>query len=869
MLKKIICFAFAFNVILTFSQESILQKRISINIQNAGIEEILNVISEKSSVNFSYSSRSIASEKKISLIFNNETIETILKKISQEYDLEYSVVRSQIVLKKVKQRRFSSGLHTISGHIRDKETGETLPGATIFAENTSAGTISNAYGFFSLSLPPGNYNIIFSYVGFERISEQIELTKDFNINPELELSTASLAEITIVIDEQLEDMKKSQSSYISVNPRSLEQFPEFAGESGLVKSLQSFTGIQTHSDGSSFFFVRGGNKDQNLIIVDEAPIYNPAHLFGFYSVVIPDVAKHIGIYKADIPIDKSTRLSSLIDVQTRDGNMKKFSVDGMLNPLMYRLSLEGPIVRDKASFYTAYRHSNFKWLYSSGMPNADLYIMDFNIKLNWKIKDRDRLYFSFYTGKDNYTNSGPNPTTGLIWKNTTSTLRWNHLFSNRLFSNATIYVSDYEYNLLTGGDPWQSGISDISFKYDFSFFPNPDKTIAYGLAVTEHEINPGNLNILSGEYNPYIPRVFAGKATYAALYYSRENKLSEKWSWKAGVKMPVWSSKGPMIVYGFDENYNVNDTIFYSDGEAAKTYVNLDWRLSTQYSISEFSSIKSSLGTYHQYLHLISNSISPLSSFEIWMPSGKNIKPQKALQFTLGYSNLMSYHLEFTTELFYKKMYNQIEYVNHASLLLNPLIEGELRFGESKSYGMEFSLRRTKGRLTGWISYTYSRVFNHFEDLNNSNPYPAFYDRPHDFSIFLSCMIASRLSMSANWTYYTGSAITTPVSFYYFNDNLIPVYRDKNNDRLPDYHRLDWAISWQISKPHRKYQHSLNFGIYNLYNRHNAVSINFNKVETQDGHLVVPANLYGTHEILSTQKYMSGIMPSLSYRFKL
>ena len=852
-----------------FSQDSLLEKRITIKLPNAGIEEIIKEISEKSGVNFSYSSRSIASSKKISLNFQNETLSKVLNFVSEEFDLEYSIVRNQVVLKKAKPKKEIYSLYTVSGHIKDKETGETLPGATIFANNTTAGTISNAYGFYSLSLPPGDYEIIYSYVGFIRQTKQLSLENDTRVNAELELNTEILTEITIVVDEQLEDLKRSQSSYISVNPRSLEKFPEFAGESGLVKSLQSFTGIQTHSDGSSFFFVRGGNKDQNQILVDEAPIYNPAHLFGFYSVVIPEVAKDISIYKADIPIDKSGRLSSLIDVQTKDGNMKKFGVDGMLNPLMYRLAIEGPIYREKASFYTSYRHSNFKWLYNAGMPNADLYIMDFNAKLNWKIKDRDRIYYSFFYSKDNYTNSGAAATTGLVWSNFTSTFRWNHIYSNRLFSNATIYLSDYKYDLLTGGDPWQSGISDFTVKYDFSYFPNPDKTILFGASYTNHSINPGNMYSLSGEYNPYIPQVSAGKASLTSLYFSREKRLNEKWSWKAGVKMPIWMHKGPVRVYVFDENYEVVESLFYNEDSKAKTYVNLDWRFSAKYSIDEFSSIKSSFGTYHQYLHLLSNSISPLSSFEIWMPSGINIKPQKARQFTLGYSNLMSYHFEFTTEFFYKKMYNQIEYANHASLLLNPLIEGELRFGESKSYGFEFSLRRTKGKMTGWISYTYSRVFNQFADLNNNEPYPAFYDRPHDFSIYLSWLITSRLSMSANWTYYTGSAITTPVSFYYFNDNLVPIYGSKNNDRLPDYHRLDWALSWQLSKPHRKYQHSLNFGIYNLYNRHNAVSVNFNKVETRDGHIVVPANLYGTNEIMSTMKYMTGIMPSLSYRFKL
>ncbi len=873
MLKPLTLFICMFMSLTVLSQEPILlQKKITLNLKNASLEEILQAIDNEASVHFSYDSKIADSKKRIDFIVEDQSLKNTLDQLCHIYNLEYRLVRQQIVIKEASPaddtqlvKRF-----TISGHIRDKESGETLPGATVIIKDTKTGTISNAYGFYSITLPAETYELVFSFVGYEKAHKEIELISDKSIDVELELRTLSLMEVTVEYDKQLEDMKKSQSGYLSLNPSVVKRFPEFAGESDLIRNLQTLPGVQTHSEGSAFFFVRGGNKDQNLILVDEAPIYNPAHLFGFYSVVIPDVAKSINIYKADIPVDKSGRLSSLIDIQTRDGNMKKISAEGLLNPLLYRLSLEGPIVKDKASFYTSYRRSNFNWLYKNETPGADLYFMNLNTKLNWKINDKNRLYFAFFYGKDNYTNkeSETDPLTGLQWHNFTSTLRWNHIFNNRLFSNATLYVSDYNYALLTGLDPWQSGISDITFKYDFSYFASPDKTILFGMSLTEHEINAGNMSPEEGEQNTYIPTVTAGKAFNAGVYFSREKRINDKWSWKAGLKIPVWNHKGPFTAYEFDENYNVTDTLFYDERESAKTYINLDWRLSAKYNFNDHSALNASFGNYNQYLHLISNSISPLSSFEIWMPSGQNIKPQKARQLTFGYNQLMSYNFEFSADLFYKKMLNQIEYVNHANLLLNPLLERELRFGESRSYGLEISLRKTKGRLTGWLSYTYSRVYNIFPDLNEGQPYPAFYDRPHDFSIFLSFAITERLNMSANWIYYTGSAVTTPVSFYYYNDNLVPLYGERNNDRLPDYHRLDLSLSLKLSKAQRRFQHSLNLSIYNLYNRHNAVSINFNKVETNDGYIVVPANLYGTHEVLSTQKYMVGIMPSITYRFK-
>ncbi len=855
------------------SQEDVLQKKVTLNLKNASLEEILQKIDNEAGVHFSYDSRLVASREKTDLVVDNKPLKNVLEMLCHIYNLEYQVVRQQIVIKEASRKveKTPKSRITISGHIRDKESGETLPGATVVIKGTTIGSISNAYGFYSLSLAPGKYILVYSFVGYERVKKDVTLERDKQVNVGLELGTLSLAEIVFEYDMQLEEMKKNHTGYLPLNPSIAKRFPEFAGESGLISSLQSLSGIQTHSDGSSFFFVRGGNRDQNLILVDEAPIYNPAHLFGFYSVIIPDVAKNISIYKADIPVDKSGRLSSLIDIQTRDGNMKSFGTEGLINPLMYRFSIEGPIVKDNASFYSSYRRSNFGWIYKGESPEADLYFLNFNTKLNWLINDKNRLYYAFFYGKDNYTNkeSEEAPLTGLVWHNFTSTLRWNHIFNSRLFSNATLYVSDYNYSLLTGLDPWQSGISDITFKYDFSYYASPEKTIQFGLSLTEHEINPGNMSPEEGEQNPYIPTVSAGKASLAGFYYSREKKINDKWSWKAGVRVPVWNHKGPLLVYNFDDNYNVSDTLFFNERENAKTYINLDWRISGKYLLNDYSSLNASIGNYNQYLHLISNSISPLSSFEIWMPSGKNIKPQKARQLTFGYRSLMSYNIEFLANVYYKKMLNQIEYVNHANILLNPLLEGELRFGESNSYGLELSLRKTKGRLNGWINYTYSRVYNLFPDLNSGNPYPAFYDRPHDFSAFFSWQITQRINMAANWVYHTGSAITTPVSFYYYNDNLVPVYGERNNDRLPDYHRLDLSLSVKLNKPHRRFQHSLTLSIYNLYNRHNAVSVNFNKVETQDGHIVVPANLYGTHNVMSTKNYMMGIMPSLTYKYKL
>lgn len=869
MPARLCFFLFLFGAKILFAQEDVLQKRISLTLENVSIEEALREISLKSGVNFSYNARHLQTEKRINLNYTDETLKKILDKICDHYDLEFTVVSQQIVIRKARRKADQELRFTLSGHVRDKATGETLPGASVLLTSLQTGTITNSYGFFSLNLPAGEYEVAFSFVGYQPQIRSISLTQNLRNNIDLEADSRLLEVVTVVADEVLENIQKSQSSRIQANPRSLELLPEFAGENGLIKSLQTFPGIQTHSDGSAFYFVRGGNKDQNLILVDEAPVYNPAHLFGFYSVIIPDVAKEINIYKADLPIEKPGRLSSLIDVQTRDGNMKKFNVEGMLNPLLYRFSVESPLVKEKSSFFTSLRRSNFEWIYQRQEPNNDLHILDFNAKINWRINDRNRVYFSIFRGNDNYTGPGDQGKVGVAWHNYTATFRWNHIWSARLFSNLTIYASQYEYTLFTGLLPWQSGITDVSLRYDFSLYSNPDLTWRFGFSQNIYDFNPGNFTGVSDDITPFVPRVYAGKASETVLYLSREKRINDRWALRTGLRLPLWANQGPSRVFLFDENRQVTDTLIFQDGETISGYLIPELRLSARYRLDPYSSIRFSWGNYQQNIHLLSNSLSPFSSFEIWLPSGKNIKPQRARQFTASINRFFPQRgIEFEAEIYNKRMFNQIEYVNHARLLLNPLLEGQLIFGQSHARGMEISARFSKGRVTGWASYTFSRVHNRFEEINNNEPYPAYYDRPLDLSFFLSWQASRRLALSVNWLYHTGSAITTPTSFYQYNGSVVPVYAQKNNDRLPNYHRLDFSLNWLLGRSEGRFQHSLNFGIYNFYNRLNPMAISFNKIQTRNGNFVVPANYYGTHEIFSTQRYLGGIMPSITYKFR-
>lgn len=866
--KPLIIIFFILSFHLLFSQVNDLSKKITIHADNQSIEYIFSEITKQCGFNFSYNSKVLNTAKKISFHVTDKTVRETLDELATQLNIEYKIIESQIILKKPKKSKPGSETYTLSGFISDQKTGESLPGATIRIEGTNTGTISNAYGFYSITLSRGYYTIEFTYIGYLQEKRKVELKNDQKFDQVMTFNTQILGEVTIQTNEQLEMLEKSQMSRIRINPKTLATLPEFAGEVGLVKSLQTLPGIKTHSDGSAFFFVRGGNKDQNLILIDDAPIYNPAHLFGYYSVIIPDVAKEISIYKADMPIEKGDRLSSVIDIRTKDGNMNKFELNGVLNPLMYRFSVEGPIKKEEASFYTSFRHSNFKWLYRQVAPKSNIYMLDFNAKLNVQINKNNRIYYSIFYGKDNFINDENIDRGGIKWSNFATTFRWNHIFGRRLFSNATIYGSQYNYALLTGPTEWVSEIGNLNITYDLTYYYQPQTTFKFGINQSYHWFNPGNLTqVEDNSFFPVVPKTQSRKTVF---YAEGEHKLSERWSAKLGFRLPIWTNTGPTIVYQFDSSYQVSDTLIIQDKERYKTFVNFDPRISITYKVDSTSSIKFSYGIYHQYVQMLSNTISPFSSFEVWLPSGTNIKPQRADQIAMGYVKyLRKANLELNAEVYYKYLQNQIDYEPHANLLLNPLIEGELRFGEGKSYGFELLLRRTRGRLSGWISYTYSRTLHTINGLNNNKEFPAFYDRPHDFAIYLSYHLSKRVNISANWIYYTGSAITTPISFYNYNGYTVPLYGDKNNDRLPDYHRLDVALSWRLNKMERKFQHNLTFAIYNFYNQHNPVSVNFNKIETRDGNFVVPANLYGTSELLTTQKYLLGIMPSITYKFRI
>ena len=688
---------------------------------------------------------------------------------------------------------------------------------------------------------------------------------------DLDLKAASLELPSIIVKTPLKDLLgKQQLGGMELNPDELENMPEFGGESGLIKGLQALPGIATSSDGSAFFFTRGGAKDQNLIIIDDAPIYNPAHLFGFYSIVIPDFSKSIRIYKSDIPVQLGDRLSSIIDIRTKDGNLNKWELTGAFNPLISRFSLEGPLIKGRSSFFISSRQSNFRWIYKNNAPNGVLNFGDFNFKWNVKLNDNNRVYFTLINSRDELanTNTISDNQGGVKWGNFTYTLRWNHLFNPKLFSNFILYYGNYNYRLFFGADAWESGIGKLSAKSDFTYFANPRFTTRFGLELHGFNINPGK--ITSEPLASLFPTIEQGNNRHVVMYGNADYQLSDKWQVAAGLRFHTWENLGPARYFTFDEQYQVQDTINRGDG-VFHTYQKVDPRLSLQYQVDSTATLKLSYGYYHQYVQMISNSVSPFTSLEVWLPASPNIRPQWAQHWTLDFVKYFPRpQMEISAALYYKQLGNQIDYKSHAQTLLNPLIEGELRFGRMRTYGFEFLLKKNFGRLSGWLSYTYSRALRQTPDVNGGREYPAFQDRPHDLSLLLNIQVSRRTLFSAYWTAYTGSAFSSPTGFYTFNHQTVPVYGEKNNDRLPDYRRLDIAFKFTLNKrPESKFQHSLTFSIFNALLHPNIVAVNFNKTLDDTSDPIVRAEFVRERDLVATQADLVRFLPSLTYKFKL
>jgi hypothetical protein len=745
--------------------------------------------------------------------------------------------------------------YTISGKVTDNATGEDLIGATIYIASLHTGTVTNSYGFYSLTVPKGNYELTISYIGYANQFQKVDLLQDLTLKFSLVQNQKELGEVVVSTEGRNHNVTSTEMGVEKMSMKQIESIPVLLGEKDILKTIQLMPGISSVSEGSTGFSVRGGDIDQNLILLDEAPVYSASHLMGFFSVFNSDALKDMSVYKGGIPANYGGRASSVLDITMSDGNSKNFAVSGGIGLISSRLTLQGPIIEDKMSFIVSGRRS-YADLMGKAVSliddNMKLYFYDLNAKLNYKINDNNRIYLSGYFGKDDFGFGD----FGTDWGNTTGTLRWNHLFGKKLFSNTTLLYSNYNYGFNMGANNhMSSGIEDYSLKQDFTFYKNPNNTLKFGFNTSYHIFNPGELQFNSGDSTNSMEIVLDKKqALESAIYFSNNQKFNARFSADYGLRLSLFNQLGEGWNYVYNNENERTDSTFFNKGAIMQTYYGIEPRLSLNYRLSENSSLKGSYNRMSQYMHLLSNSTSGQPT-DTWMPSTSIVKPLTVNQFSTGYfRNFFNNSLEFSVEVYYKDMQNISDYENGADLMLNANVEAQILSGKGRSYGAEFYLKKKYGKLNGWISYTLSRTENKIDGINNNLWYNAGYDKTHDISIVANYDISKRSSLSATWVYNTGNAVTFPSGKYEYDGNILEYYTERNGYRMPDYHRLD--LNYHLKgKAHKRFSSSWDFSVYNAYNRKNAYTITFQESETNPG------------QTEAVKLSLFGIIPSVTWNF--
>jgi outer membrane receptor protein involved in Fe transport len=764
--------------------------------------------------------------------------------------------------------------HSISGYIKDAKNGEVLIGVSVYEKGTTNGVTTNAYGFYSLMLSADTHNIVVSYIGYANQMKKIDLTaKNLTQNFELADATNSLNEVIVSSEREDANVKSTEMSVAKLDIKQINRIPALLGEVDVIRAIQLLPGVTTMGEGSSGVNVRGGNIDQNLILLDEAPVYNASHLFGFFSIFNPDAVKDVKLIKGGIPSQYGGRLSSILDIRMKEGNSKKLQINGGIGTIFSRLSIEGPLIKDKMSFIVAGRRSYIDVLAKPILKKTNpelgdlkFYFYDLTAKINYRVNPKNNLFLSGYFGQDVFG-------AGFSFKygNATTSLRWNHLFNDKLFLNTTAFYSNYNYGLGFTNEGssqsfiWKSNIVNYSIKPDFTYYLNNKNTLHFGGQSLFLQFEPGNAVVTSStgvSNNISLPNKYAWEN---ALYLDDEYKVNSRISVQAGLRYSLFSYMGQGNKYEYydtipNNSKRLKDTVYYKMFKTIAQYGNFEPRLSFKIDLTDNSSIKASYNRTAQYLQLVSNTAAA-TPLDIWTPSTNNIKPQLADQVALGYfKNLKENMFEASVEIYFKNMQHQLDYVDNANLLLNKKYEGDLLQGKGRAYGAEFYFKKIKGKFTGWVSYTLSRTMRQIDGLSNNTWYPSKYDRPHNLAVVLNYDINKRWNVSANFVYISGTPNTFPDSRFeiqgyvqgYNTSNL------RNNYRNPSYNRLDFSATYNFKKNEkRRWQSSIVFSVYNAYARKNAFAVYFQ---------ATPNNATQTQAI--RYSVVGTIIPAITYNFK-
>jgi hypothetical protein len=765
---------------------------------------------------------------------------------------------------------------TVSGTIKDASNGEGLIGAIVQVQGQPIGTTTNEYGFYSLTLSKGEQTLVFSYLGYVNQVRQVNLQAPQKIDIQLSTGDVQMEEVLVTATRPDQNVRSMEMGVAKLEMKTIKSVPPLLGEVDVIRAIQLLPGVSTVGEGASGFNVRGGGVDQNLILLDEAPVYNSSHLLGFFSVFNPDAVKDVKLIKGGIPAQYGGRLSSILDVRMKEGNSKRFAASGGIGTISSRLTLEGPIQKDKSSFIIAGRRSYgdlfLKLSPNENMRNNQLYFYDLSTKVNFTVGPKDRIFLSGYFGNDAFRFQSADGEDGfkMRWGNRTGTIRWNHLFSDKLFANFTGIYSDYDYMLGvptgTQAFEWTSRIYNYSGKADFTYYLNANNTISFGASALRYRFHPGEARPVGENtiFNRYA--LDNQHAVEYAAYLDNEQTLGPKLSLQYGIRFSMYNFLGSQTVYdyvgeGTSRKVATNGRT-YKKGESIAMYTNPEPRFSLRYALSESSSIKASYNRMAQYVHLISNTTAA-SPLDVWSPTTKNIRPELADQVALGYfRNFKENMFETSVEVFYKDMQNQIDYIPGAETLLNQEMEADLIYGDGRAYGVELYVKKNTGKLTGWVSYTLSRSERLFEGLNSNKWYPAKYDRRHIGSVVGIYDLNKRWSFSSTFSYTTGVATTFPNARYEIDGGAIAVPHNtdesRNNFRVNPYHRLDLAATLQGKKnDQRRWKGEWVFSIYNVYTRRNPFTIYFRQNATDPTKTeAVRLSIFGS------------ILPSVTYNFK-
>lgn len=767
---------------------------------------------------------------------------------------------------------FAQQQFTISGTIRSQQSGETIINANIRMAGAQAGTTSNEYGFYSLTLNAGTYEIHYSSVGYETVVEQINLTGNIVKNITLPEEIVNLEAVSVSANTRGRTITSPQMGVERLTMSEIKTIPMLLGERDILKAIQLLPGIKSAGDGNSGFYVRGGSADQNLILLDEANVYNASHLMGFFSTFNPDVVKDITVYKGGMPAQYGGRLSSVLDIKMNEGNNQDFAVSGGIGLISTKLNLEGPIQKSRSSYLISGRRSYADiftvFAKNPAMRNNKLYFYDLNAKMNYILGEKDRLYLSGYFGRDYLKLDNQ---FGLDWGNITGTLRWNHIFNSKLFSNTSFIYSNFDYNIGLDNSNNNvnifSRIEDLNLKQEFQWYAGSRHNLRFGFNSVYHNIKPGE--VTGGGTTSF-------NNFYLQSRYSWENAAFITDTWRAsqwlnitfGARATTFSIYGPGDFYEVDAQGAITDTLRYSKGEHVKTYFNIEPRLALSFIINSSSSIKASYVRNTQNLHLIANSVTSFPT-DKWIASTNVIKPEISDQYAIGwYQNLGGNEYELSTEAYYKSLENQIDYRTGADVYTNDAIESQILFGIGRAYGFETMLKKKLGKLTGWLSYTLSKTERKIDGINDGEWYNARQDRTHDLAIVANYQLNKKWNLSANWIYYTGDAVTFPSGKYVIDNQIVFYYTKRNAYRMPAYHRLDLGATYQWqgipffarwaikNSRQKKWSNELAFSLFNAYGRENAYIISFRQNEEEPS------------QTEAVQTSLFKLVPSVSYNFK-